>query len=106
MYDSTLSLYSLHRAVRDIERDMTRKNYDICQLEEKLANIKLNDSKRRARHSSVGFTCGDISESEEEGLQINISAIEHTTRYLRRYNFLDTVCNETSSRGPLEAKAK
>jgi hypothetical protein len=86
---------------------MARKNNDISQLEEKLANIKLNDSKRRARHSSVGFTCEDLSDSEDEdGDQINAAAIHHTTRYLRRYNFLNTVCNETSIRGPLEAAAK
>ncbi|KAI8069114.1 uncharacterized protein B0P05DRAFT_551606 [Gilbertella persicaria] len=96
-----LSLYSLHRAVRDIERDMICKSKEVAELEENFAHFKLNDSRRRAKR--VAFTCDDLSDTEDEQEpQITEASIQHTTRYLRRYNFLDCVCEETSKRMPIE----
>lgn len=99
-----LTLYSLHRAIRDIQRDISARNSDLADLEDRLANMKLNESRRRARQSSAGFSCMDMSddEDEEEELGISEAAIQHTTRYIRRFNFLNQMCEQASKRAPLE----
>lgn len=89
-----MSLYSLHRAIRDIEREVVFKNKDIKELEERLSGVKLN-SDEEVKNREVSF--------EEEDDMIDQEIIERTTRYIRRYNFLDVVINETSKRAPLEA---
>lgn len=111
-YDSIfcreLTLYSLHRAIRDIQRDISARNNDLAELEDQLANMRLNESRRRARQSSAGFSCVDISddEEEEEELGVSESAIQHTTRYIRRFNFLNQMCEQASARSPLECSTE
>lgn len=95
-------MYSLHRSIRDIEREITAKNKDITELEERLDKVKLNDGKGKDKASNSGISCDDVSDSEDEET-ISREVIERTTRYIRRYNFLDTVVNETSRRLPLAA---
>lgn len=103
-----LTLYSLHRAIRDIQRDIFARNNDLAELEDQLANMRLNESRRRARQSSAGFSCVDISddEEEEEELGVSESAIQHTTRYIRRFNFLNQMCEQASARSPLECSTE
>ncbi|KAI7900036.1 uncharacterized protein BX663DRAFT_519398 [Cokeromyces recurvatus] len=99
-----LSLYSVHRSIRDIERGITHKNNDINELEEKVAMIRLDGSRQKAKQTSRGISCEDLSDSEEENDEnrINAETIENTTRYIRRYNFFDVICNETSKRKPIQ----
>ncbi|KAI9361508.1 hypothetical protein BD770DRAFT_408646 [Pilaira anomala] len=99
-----LTLYSLHRAVRDVQRDIISRSNEISELEEKLDNAKFNDSRRKAQQSTGGFSCEDISDSEEEEESdgFNIAAIQNTTRYLRRFNFISDVCEKASTRSPLQ----
>lgn len=81
------------------------KSNEISELEEKLANIKFNDSRRKAQQSTGGFSCEDISDDEEEEEEsdgFNTAAIQYTTRYLRRFNFIGDVCEKASTRSPLQ----
>lgn len=95
-------MYTLHRAIRDIEREIIHKEEDLTELGEKIASIKLNDSRIKARRGANGISCDDLSDDDEEGDdKIKPAVIEHTTRYLRRYQFLDTVSNEISKSGPV-----
>jgi hypothetical protein len=95
-------LYSLHRSIRDIEREITSRNKEIKELEDRLSDVHLDDKKGKSK--TQGITCEDVTDSEdEEGEHVSREVIERTTRYIRRYNFLDTVLNETSRRAPLQA---
>ncbi|KAG2230634.1 hypothetical protein INT48_005902 [Thamnidium elegans] len=99
-----LTLYSLHRAVRDIQKDIVGKKNTLTELEEKLANVKLNDSRRKAQQSTAGFSCQDVSDSEDddEEEEVSTKVIEHTAKYFRRFNFLGDLCDKTSARTPLQ----
>lgn len=99
---SALTLYSLHRAVRDIQRHIVLRNSDITQLEETFANIQLNESKRRAKASSAGFSVEDLTDSEDEEEEYAASTTQHTVRYFRRFNFMNDVCMKASTRAPLQ----
>ena len=99
-------MYSLYRAIRDIEKDVSLKKNDLEELEVRLANIKLKESRRRARQSSAGFSCVDVSdEEEEEEPPVSQSTIQHTTRYLRRFNFLNEMCELANNRAPFETSS-
>lgn len=99
-----LTLYSLHRAVRDIQKDIVSKKNELTELEEKLANVKLNDSRRKAQRSATGFSCLDISDNEDDDEEEEVSpeTIEHTAKYFRRFNFLGELCDKTIARTPLQ----
>lgn len=104
-HNRELTLYSLHRTVRDIQRDTVARNNDMAQLEEKIANLKLNESKRRAQASNAGFSVEDLTDSEndeEEDLEYKPATTQYTARYLRRFNFLNDVCIKSSRRTPLQ----
>lgn len=94
-------MYSLHRAIRDIQREIVSRNNDLAELEGRLAVIKLDESIKHARQSSGGFSCEDISDDEEEH-EIDPEVIKNTTRYIRRFNFLRDVCSQAHTRAPLQ----
>lgn len=104
-YCSSLSMYTLHRAIRDIEREIVHKQDSLTELGDQIAVIKLTDSRIKARRGAAGISCDDLSDSEQEedkkDKRITPAVIEHTTRYLRRYQFLDTVSDELSKSGPV-----
>ncbi|KAI7883402.1 uncharacterized protein EV154DRAFT_605990 [Mucor mucedo] len=100
-----LTLYSLHRAIRDIQREIVSRSNDLSKLEEQMAAIKLNENKRRAQQSSGGFSCGDVTDDEEEP-EISLEVIKNTTRYIRRFNFLRDVCSQSRSKGPLQCSVE
>lgn len=104
-FNSELTLYSLHRAIRDVQREIVSRNNDLSELEEQLAMIKLNESKRRAQQSSGGFSCGDVSDEEEEG-EISYEVIKNTTRYIRRFNFLGDVYSQSGAKAPLQCSVE
>lgn len=97
-------MYSLHRAVRDIQKDIVGKKNELTELEDKLANVKLNDSRRKAQKSATGFSCQDISDSEDddEEEEVSTKAIEQTAKYFRRFNFLGDLCDKIIARPPLQ----
>ncbi|KAF1802522.1 hypothetical protein FB192DRAFT_1109428 [Mucor lusitanicus] len=101
----SLSMYTLHRAIRDIEREIEHKEDTLTELGDQLAAIKLADSRIKARRGAIGISCDDLSDSEQEedeqSRRLKPAVIEHTTRYLRRYQFLDTVCDELTKSGPV-----
>lgn len=98
-------MYTLHRAIRDIEREIEHKEDTLTELGDQLAAIKLADSRIKARRGAIGISCDDLSDSEQEedeqSRRLKPAVIEHTTRYLRRYQFLDTVCDELTKSGPV-----
>ncbi|GAN08962.1 hypothetical protein MAM1_0234d08482 [Mucor ambiguus] len=101
----SLSMYTLRRAIRDIEREIVHKEDTLTELGDQLAAIKLRDSRIKARRGAIGISCDDLSDSEQEedaqDSRIKPAVIEHTTRYLRRYLFLDTVFDEITKSGPV-----
>lgn len=98
-------MYTLHRAIRDVEREIAHKEDSLTELGDQLAAIKLTDSRIKARRGAIGISCDDLSDSEQEDdeqdKRTKPAVIEHTTRYLRRYQFLDIVCDELTKSGPL-----
>ncbi|KAL9558194.1 hypothetical protein MBANPS3_001014 [Mucor bainieri] len=98
----SLSMYTLHRAIRDVEREIEHKQDTLAELGDQLAAIKLTDSRIKARRGAIGISCDDLSDSEQEDdCHIKPEVIEHTTRYLRRYQFLDTVSDALTKAGPV-----
>ncbi|KAI8991887.1 hypothetical protein BDF20DRAFT_846974 [Mycotypha africana] len=104
--EGQLSLYTLHRAIRDIELDIRRKKKDLDEAEERLAELTLEESSRRAKQASVGFTCDDLSDTDEESSDdkqnVSKKTIKQTTMHIRRYNFMDKVCTGLSNQATLE----
>ena len=96
-------MYSLHRAVRDVERELVSKSKDIAELETKLADYRLTDSRQKAKRMQL---ISDDEEEEEEEAKVTTESIQHTTRYLRRYNFMDHVCGQASAQKPVEAHVR
>ncbi|RCI02602.1 hypothetical protein CU098_002889, partial [Rhizopus stolonifer] len=58
---------------------------------------------RKACQNSVGFSCVDLSDSEEEEEEEkDISdAVQYTTKHIRRFNFFNALYESTSQRAPL-----
>ncbi|CEP18940.1 hypothetical protein [Parasitella parasitica] len=100
----SLSMYTLHRTIRDIEREITHTENSLTEYDQKIASIKLNNSRIKARRGASGISWSDLSDSEQdedEERSLTPAVIEQTTRYLRRYQFLDAISNEISKSGPI-----
>ncbi|KAG1174046.1 hypothetical protein G6F70_003562 [Rhizopus microsporus] len=100
--DDMLTYYSVNRKICDIQKEISERDNDILQLEEKVAEIKLKESSRKAYESSSGFACIDLSDDEEE--EDLSDTIQYTTKYIRRFNFLHTLYEASTQRQPISYK--
>ncbi|KAI8878616.1 hypothetical protein K501DRAFT_336646 [Backusella circina FSU 941] len=103
LYDSNnssnLSLYSLHRMIRDIERGLTSKSRDLEKVSQQLSNLSIKNAHTRARYATNGYSC-DFSDSEDDEESVKPSAIEYTQKYIYRTQFLDTLCDAMGKKKP------
>lgn len=112
------SLYSLHRALRDVENEITAKRTQLKELEEQLAYLRLKENHKRALDASSRITVDDYDEDEQgeeqQQQQQNVSQtdsawpeplVQYTVRYLRRERFIDQLCRFQQKKTPHKCKA-
>ncbi|KAF7725277.1 hypothetical protein EC973_000287 [Apophysomyces ossiformis] len=113
-----LSLYSLRRIMRDVERDVRKKDIEVKDLEEQLGRLRLMEYQDKARKAGNRITVEDLSDEEEEeepdtacsGIQgtdepFSNATLQTATSFLRREIFLDNLQSVADKRKPRILKA-
>ncbi|KAG0761470.1 hypothetical protein G6F33_004632 [Rhizopus arrhizus] len=100
------SYYSFNKKISELQNELQSKDKKVFDLEEKMARIKLANASRKAHQTFAGFSCVDLSDSEEEEMEEEekkdiSAAIQYTKRHIRRFNFLNALYETTSQREPL-----
>ncbi|CAO3677245.1 unnamed protein product [Rhizopus stolonifer] len=99
--ESLSSYYSFNKKICEIQSELKFKDKKLVDLEEKIAHIRLVDVSRKACQNSAGFSCVDLSDSEEEEEKDISDAVQYTTKHIRRFNFFNALYESTSQRAPL-----
>ncbi|KAI9261732.1 hypothetical protein BY458DRAFT_548398 [Sporodiniella umbellata] len=99
---SLSNYYSFNKKICEIQSEINTKQKKLGNLEEEVGHIRMMDSSRKALQNSNGFSCIDLSDSDEE--EDMSDAILYTTKYIRRFNFFNTLYKSTGQRAPLSFK--
>jgi len=98
-----MSLYSLHRAIRDVEKDIIFKSNEIDNISKQLEDTKLDNIGLKAQDDRrYGHTSSSDSEDDEIEYKVKSEVIQSTTRYIRRIQFLNSFCDRFIQIPPLQ----
>ncbi|KAI7866825.1 hypothetical protein BDF14DRAFT_1808265 [Spinellus fusiger] len=102
----SISLYSLRRTLRDIEKEVVNKDNVIHEIEEKLGNLQLDNNHKKAASRGKCYTLEDSdSDGEEQKMQsaqtsiltsntpLPDKTIQTAARRLKLEYFLSGLCN-------------
>ncbi|CAO3598845.1 unnamed protein product [Absidia cylindrospora] len=112
---SNYSFYDFHCAIRDVERDLKRKDAEVKDLEQKLLLLKFKEHQRIAENSPSAITFEDLTDDEyvdalsshgssvsdnKLGDQFTEQHIDYTVKYLQDEQVMDQLCTLTSQQPP------
>ncbi|ORZ18508.1 hypothetical protein BCR42DRAFT_489862 [Absidia repens] len=112
---SNYSFYDFHCAIRDVERDLKRKDAEVKDLEQKLLLLKFKEHQRVAENSPSAITFEDLTDEEYAdalsshepsgsnnnlGGQFTKQHIDYTVKYLQDEQVMDQLCTLTNQQSP------